>query len=99
MEWLEPPWLLVPPRVLITIGIVLIVAYVPARLAVGAAMNRMLGSAYGTRQYREMVDKPGDLHHRAMAHAALPLWFRAVGKALHFALPVGIIVLVIGLVR
>ena len=84
---------------LVKLGLVLIVAYVPMRLALGAVMKRRLCRLYGSAQYARMIDTPDDPNHRAMAHRAHPLWFRALAKSTFFLAPTGIVFAIIGLVR
>lgn len=98
MKWLQPPWLLVSPSVLVAVGAILIFAYVPARLAIGAAMRSMLRGSYGDERLQRMARYPGESHHRVMAHAALPRWFRGIVKSVQAALPLGLILVVTGLV-
>lgn len=83
---------------MITLGIVVVAAAVVLRLALGRTITKHLRQHYGTHLADEMVRHTNSPSARIAAQAALPIWLRLVGRMTYLALPIGVVVIIIGIV-
>lgn len=86
-------------RAVIAAGIVVIAAAVALRLAVGRLIAKHLRQHYGDSLADEMARRASSPSVRIAAQAAMPSWLRSAGFVVYLALPVGIMVLIVGIVR
>lgn len=83
---------------MIAVGIVVIAAAVVLRLALGRIIAKHLRQHYGTCLADEMVRHANNPSARIAAQAAMPFWLRSVGRLAYLALPIGVVVIIIGIV-